>query len=298
MPPRVVPATARAIGSEDVDRGVKRWFINVVEAHVSFPDGSRRKVPVKFSSGERWVASADRQGIRDRNGQLILPVIHVGRDSLDPVGGDQLALGTGVPRMQVAKLISSKASALSNLDQSRPISERRLRDGSVYEIVTVPFPITAQMNYKVTIQCTSIQQMNEITEKILSRLEFQSVPSFVISLSGDERNKGLPTGDGSTELEPADGSRYQDRPPLSDYYFVGYLEGDWSSKGNLDDFTDQERIIELSFGFRVPVALMLDPGGTRPAVQVERTSFAVKMGDEEVHTVDDLSDLDLIFGPK
>ncbi len=297
MPPRVAPITARTIRTEDVDRGVKRWFIHVVEAHVSSQDGSKRKVPVKFSSGERWVASADRQAIRDKNGQVILPVIHISRDGIDPTSGTT-GLGTGVPRMQVARLISEKTSALANLDQSRPISQRRLRDGAVYEIVTIPFPVTGQMTYEVSIQCSSIQQMNEITEKILSRMEFFDVPSFVISLAADERNKGLKSGDGSTELEPADGSRYQDREPLSDYYFVGYLDGDWSSKGNMDEFTDQERIIELSFGFRVPVALMLDPDGTRPAVQVERTAFAVKMGDEEVHTVDDLSDLDRIFGPK
>lgn len=297
MPPRVAPITARTIRTEDVDRGVKRWFDRVADPWASGPDGSRKKVPIKFSAGERWVASADRQAMRDRNGQLILPVIHISRTSFDPSGGSS-ALGLGVPRLQVASRVSQKTSALANLDRSRPISQRRLRDSAVFEIVTIPFPITGEMNYTVAIQASSMQQMNEITEKILSRLEFFDVPSFVISLSADERNKGLKTGDGSTELEAASESRYQDREPLSDYYFVGYLEGDWGNEGNLDEFTDQERIIELTFGFRVPVALMLDPDGTKPAVQVEQTAFGIKMGDEEVHFVDDLSDLDKIFGPK
>lgn len=297
MPPRVVPITARTIGTEDVDRGVKRWFIHVAEAHATFPDGIRRKVPVKFSSGERWVASADRQAIRDKNGQLILPVIHIARDSFDPTKGST-ALGANVPRLQVARLISPKTAELANLDQRRPISERRLRDAAVYEIVTIPFPVNGQMTYKVSIQATSLQQMNEITEKILSKLEFFDVPSFVISLSGDERQVGIKTGDGSTELMAETDAPYETRLPLSDYYFVGYLDGDWSNKGNLDEFTDQERIIELQFGFYVPVALMLDPDGTRPAVQVERTAFGIKMGDEEVHVVDDRAELDRIFGPK
>ena len=296
MPPRVVPYTARTIRTEDVDRGVKRWFDKVADPHVDHPDGSRRKVPVKFSAGERWVSAADRSGIRDRNGQLILPVIHVSRTSFNPTEGST-ALGSNVPRLQVARLVSQKTSNLANLDRRRPISQRRLRDGAVYDIVTIPFPVSGQMEYKASIQAQSIQQMNQITEKILSELEFFDVPSFVISL-GAMDDRPVPTGEGSTELNPHDMSTYDSRPPIDDFYFVGYLDGDWSDQGNLSEFTDQERIIELEFGFRVPVALQLDPEGTRPAVQVEQTAFTVRMGDEEVHVVDDPSDLDRIFGPK
>jgi hypothetical protein len=296
MPPRVVPHTARTIRIEDVDRGVKHCFNKVVDAHVDYPDGSKRKVPVKFSSGERWVASADRQGLRDKNGQLILPVIHLSRDSFDPTQGST-ALGANVPRLQVARKVSEKTSQLANLDQRRPISQRRLRDGAVYEIVTIPFPVSGQMNFKVSIQAQSMQQINQITERILVQLEFFDVPSFVISLGGVD-DRPVPDGEGSTELEPHSMSTYEARPPLDDYYFVGYLDGDWSNQGNLDEFTDQERIVELDFGFHVPVALQLDPGGKRPAVQVELTAFAVRMGDEEVHFVDDPADLDRIFGPK
>lgn len=295
MPPRVAPYTARTIRTEDIDRGVKRWFNKVVSPQVEFADGSR-KVPVKFSAGERWVTSADRQGTRDRNGQLILPVIHLSRDGFDP-NTQETALGSNVPRLQVARLVSPKTADLANLDQRRPISQRRLRDAAVYEIVTVPFPVTGQMNYQVSIQSSTIQHMNVIQEKILSELEFFDVPSFVISL-GAQDDRPVPDGDGSTELVPHDASTYESRPPLDDYYVVGYLDGDWSDQGNLDEFTDQERIVEMKFSFRVPVALMLDPAGKRPAVQVERTAFKVRMGDEEVHFVDDPADLDKIFGPK
>jgi len=296
MPPREVPITARTIKTEDVDRGVKRWFEFVCHPWVTHPDGSRKKVPIKFSSGERWVAAADRQGIRDRNGQLILPVIHISREGFDPTEGS-MALGANVPRLQVARLVSEKTTGLANNDMSRPLSQRRLRDGAVYEIVTVPFPVNGRMNYRVSIQAQTIQQMNEIQEKILRCLEFFDVPSFVISL-GAQDDRPVKDGQGSTELTPHDSSTYESRPPLDDYYFVGYLDGDWSDQGNLDEFTDRERIIELKFSFHVPVALMLDPHGERPAVQVERTAFNVRMGDEEVHFVDDPSVLDKIFGPK
>ena len=296
MPPRVVPKTARTIGTVDVDRGVKRWFDRVVDSYVSHPDGSKRKVPVRFSSGERWVAASDRQGIRDKNGQLVLPVIHVHRTAFDPVT-PSTALGANVPRLQVARLVSEKTTALANLDLNRPISQRRLRDSAVYEIVTLPFPTNGRMIYKVRIQASTMQHMNEISEKVMNCLEFFDVPSFVISLEGNERPEADPTGDGSTERVPEDHAPFEVRTPLSDYYFVGYLDGDWSDGGNLDEFTDQERIVQMDFGFHVPVALQLDPEGKRPAVQVERTAFTVRMGDEEVHFVDDPADLDKIFGP-
>src|SRR5574337_1801734 len=97
MPPRVLPVTARRIRVEDVDRAVKAWFDRTVDAHVTSPQGERRKVAVTFASGERWVASADRKGIRDRDGRLILPVIQVRRTGMDPV--DDVAVAGGVVRI-------------------------------------------------------------------------------------------------------------------------------------------------------------------------------------------------------
>src|SRR6266568_4525929 len=93
------PVTARNIRLEDIDRGVKNWFEHVVDASVSSPQGDRRKVSVVFSAGERWVAAADRKGIRDRDGRVILPVIQVRQTAFGHTGM-QSALGTDVPRLQ------------------------------------------------------------------------------------------------------------------------------------------------------------------------------------------------------
>lgn len=295
MPPEIRPAFARTIRIEDIDRGVRDWFDKVVNIHVTSPEGDRRKVTIKFSSGERWVAAADRQAIRDRDGRLILPVIQIRRVSLDSESNVS-TLGANVPRLQVARLVSEKTSNLANLDELRPISNRRLRGSAVYDVYTVPFPSANTLIYRVRAQCQYQTHMNEIIEKVLNRLEFFNVPSFVISLAGDHREKGISTGDGSTELKPEVNSEYDDRLPLSDYYVVGYIDGTIGDEGNMDEFTDQERIMQLQFSFRVPVALMLDPAGERPAVQHERTAFGIFLGDETVHLVDDPSDADKIFG--
>ena len=295
MPPKVNPQDARLIRIEDIDRGVKSWFDRVLDLHVQTPQGDRRKVAVRFTAGERWVASADRQGIRDKDGRLILPVIQVRRTSIDPMD-NKTALGANVPTLQVARLIDNKSSALANLDLTRPISERRLEGGAVYDIYTIPFPSTTNLKYRVSFQAQSQMHVNEFTEKLLSKLEFYDIPSFIISLTGDDRERGIPTGKGSTELEPTDHAEYAQRLPLSTYYVVGYIEGDFADGGNLEDFTDQERILQMSVEFHVPAALVLNPEGERGYVQHTTAAFEFTSLDETVVIVDHPSEADRIFG--
>jgi hypothetical protein len=200
--------------------------------------------------------------------------------------------------MQVARLVSPKTSQLANLDLGRPVSQRRLRQGAVYEIWTIPFPTTGVMPYTVKVRAQFQQQINEIVEKIMHNLEFFEVPSFLIELDGDPRPQGIPAGQGSTETLPADRQRFAARHPLTDYYVVGYFDGNIQTQGNLADFTDQERVLEIEFSLNVPVALQLDPEGERPAVQKEQTAFHVELGEEKCTVVDSYEELDVIFGPK
>ena len=294
--PILRPQHSKVIRLEDIDRGVKSWFENVVNANVQIPQGGRRKVPLVFSSGERWVSAADRRGIRDRDGRLILPVIQVRRTGFGH-SNNLSALGTDVPRLQIARQVSEKTSDLANLDSLRPISSRRLRDSAVYDIYSIPFPRHGTATYSIMIQTQYQIHTNEIVEKIGNSLDFLSVPSFVIGLDGySDRARGIRTGDGASELEASRNAPFGRRQPLSDYYVVGYMDGDFKSGGNLEEFTDQERILQAEFGFRVPASLMLEPEGTAPAVQVQRTAFGFSLGGEEVHVIDDPDDVDRIFG--
>lgn len=269
----------------------------MLDVTVQSPQGDDRKVVVKFSSGERGVAAADRQGVRDRDGRLILPVIHIARTGVDP-NNAMNALGANVPRLQVARLVSEKTSDLANLDTTRPISERRLGSSAVYDVWTVPYPAGNNMLYRVRIQAQYQTHINEIIERLMDRLEFFSVPTFVIGLDADGRDHGIPAGDGESELAAERDSPYDSRPALDDYYVVAYIDGAINDEGNSEEFTDQERILQVQFTFKVPVALMLDPKGSRPAVQRERTAFGIFIGDEQTHFVDDPADADRIFGRK
>lgn len=297
MPPQVRPPTARTIRIEDIDRGVKSWFENVLAASVKDQRGEMKSVAVKFGSGERWVASADKQGIRDKDGRLILPVIQISQMGFDPVA-NLTALGTATPRLTISTKISDKTSTMANLDAGRPLSQRRFRDSAIYDVYTIPFPTNGKISYKVRIQTQFVSQFNQIQERLLYLLDSTSVPSFIIALSG-EKPPIIQQGDGSSELlAPESAYGFELRSPIDDYYVIGYIDGDLADGSNLEEFTDQERIIQHQFSFHIPTALMLDPDGTRPAVQKETTAFGVTLGDEHVTEVDSPDDMDRIFGPR
>ncbi len=297
MPPQVRPPTARTIRIEDIDRGVKSWFENVLAATVDDQRGESKSVTVKFGSGERWVAAADKSGVRDKDGRLILPVIQIAQLGFDPTA-DATALGTAVPRLTISTKVSNKTSAMANLDASRPLSMRRLRDSAIYDVYTVPFPVTGKISYKVRIQTQFVSQFNQIQERLLYLLSSVNVPSFIVTISG-EKSPIIRQGDGESELlAPESAYAFELRGPMSDYFVVAYLDGDLADGSNLEEFTDQERIIQHQFSFHIPTALMLDPDGTRPAVQKETTAFGVTLGDENVTETDSSEDMDRIFGPR
>lgn len=283
----------KRIGIGDVDRAIRDWFDRVVDAHVVGPNEQRLKVPVVVMAGERWLTGKERRGIRDEHGRLVLPLIGIRRTSIDPVNG-LAALGTNVPRLQVSRKLSSKTNELRNLIEDRPLGARRLSETDVYEVTTIPFPFSGIAMYELVIQSQFHLQMNAILEKIFSQLEYYEVPCFVATIR-DTRAQALPN-DRTTEFVPAEDSPYDDRKPLDDYYVVGYFEPGMNESGNLDEFTDQERIVKYTTSFRVPIYLHLDPEGKMSAIRVERTAFKLGFRDEHVVFVEDPDELDAIFG--
>ena len=85
---------------------------------------------------------------------------------------------------------------------------------------------------------------------------------------------------------------------MEGYYVCGYFDDSMTSEGNIDEFTDQERVIRYTSRFTVPVFLQLDPAGKKQAVQVEQTAFRLDFGRETSHFPDDDSEIELLLeGP-
>jgi len=289
---KTIPESYREIRIEDIDKAILNWFDRIVDAHVSFPDGRRWKVPVNIGMNERW--SAAKGGMpRDSAGRLILPMISVSRKDLDPTNG-MLGLGSNVPRLQLSKKVSSKTdnaiNAISLRSQSL-LSAVPVR--TVYEVSTIPFPFNGLAHYEVKIYAQYVGHVNTIIERIMYELEFFDVPSFVAPIKVD----GLPEGTGPTEgeLEESEHLPFEDRKLGEDYYVCGYFESSFSPNGNSDDFSEQERVLEYDSSFMVPVFLHLNPPDKHEAVTTEYTSFGIEFGKEKVIVPDNEDEIELIL---
>jgi hypothetical protein len=277
-----VDASAQEITIETVDRAVRDWFDRTVDARVQTPQRELQKVPVVFSSGERWAVGRTRQAFRDDNGVLILPIISVRRTSLNP-DPTKLALGTQVERLQLAVRVDPD----TNQVQNNEIGKLRPREyPPVYDVYTVPFPDRVIASYQLVVQAQFIGQMNDITQKIFRSLDIQK--TFVAPFENDGRQPPR----ARQYAEP-----YRPVPPLNGRYVVGFMENAQTDAGNFEEFTDQERIVKYSTEFTVPCALQPAVEGGPPLVKIERTAYKVVFKDENVTLVSDRDDLDRIFGP-
>ncbi len=251
------------INIETIDQAINDFFDVTVDAHVNFPNGERKKVPVSFKAGERAIVSRQKKGIRDKNGVLVLPLINISRISIEPNPTMQ-ALGTETSTLQISKVVSGETNNLRNVDKLRTSSLSV--PPIVYEITTIPFPDRSIMNYQLKIQTQYTLQMNEILEKIFNQLDLQK--SFVATF--------IP------RKHPQIGVDFEKREKTNSGYVVGFLDSTLNDTGNLQEFTDQERIITYETTIKVPATLQLDPEGEKPVIQKEYTAYKVDFRDENI----------------
>jgi hypothetical protein len=238
---------------------------------------------VNFSQGERWSAGRSKQAFRDTIGVLILPIVAVRRVGIrnDPT---KMALGVQTESIQISMLVDPKTNEIKNAEHLKPDALAR-KYPAIYDVYTIPFPDRLQGNYQLVIQTQYISQMNEVLQKIWRSLDIQR--SFVAPFENDGRH---------TPRSDQFGGPYREATPLNKPYVVGFMEEDMTDSGNLEEFTDTERIIKYSTNINVPFALQTSPEGEVPAVQITRTAYKAVFKDENFHFVDDPAEMDKIFG--
>lgn len=221
---------------ETVDGAVLDYFDKKLKITVDTDDkeGERKKVPVVFAIGERWHLVRDRRAIRDQNGTLILPLITIRRLEIDRTPG-QWGMAQEVPYIVVSNEIHEKNSNIMNLVQAR---RNRFfvepKKPILREYLTIPFPDFATIYYEITIWAQFQTQMNEILEKIF--YHYDHLDSFVMPVEYDG-----------------------DKPKGSGYYFVGFRDGDVTPESNMEEFSDQERVIRYTYTIKSSAYLMPDP---------------------------------------
>jgi len=255
-----------SVGIEDIDRSIFKLFNETLSFEVTHK-GTTQKVPVIFASGERFALTRRKNPIRDKNNALILPIISIMRKDID-FSPSQANKGTAIAfREQESYIVRyrlnekdrrfqniiNKQSANnqknvsstknfeittspSKLAKPGTVSTRRgsanIKHGNsqislgenlsknIFEVFEIPYPEFVAVTYDVVFWTQYMQQSNQMIETLL------------LSFGGQGEEIPLVT-DGGYEL-------------------VAFFASPFSNNSNLDEFTENERIIKHSFAVTIP----------------------------------------------
>ena len=260
------------VGLTDVDRALFDLFDKRLALQITVK-GSTQKAGVILAGGERFALAKKNKPIRDRNGTLVLPLISIRRTGLEqsavgPIPGRGMPTDTGDmvikrrlssedPRYQalINKLrlknqnnIASDENAAAGVpgtvstQRSQPRSFNSVTGEllapdlgkNIFEVITIPFPHFYTAMYEVTFWAQYTKHMNQMVERFMSSYDAQ-------------RNQ--------FRLDTPKG-----------YWFVAYVDDDFSADDNFADYSGEERIVKVTFKVTVPAYMhaMKNPGDPIP----------------------------------
>ncbi len=211
----------KPVGLMDIDSAFLDWWDKTLNIHLTNQDGSKKKVPVRFVSPERWKTAREEE-LRDANGTLINPILAITRTETSSVydSGTGRFFADTQDQYTFHKEIDKKSSLIKNLINERG-SEGINPSFPIYEVYTHPVPDHYSITYEVSIRTSYIAHMNSIIEKIGQQMNFKSQKSF--------------------QFVTPDG-----------YYFLAFQDDVLADESNVAEFTGTERIIEKTYTFQVP----------------------------------------------
>lgn len=147
------------VGLEDIDTAIIYYFDNVIRPSV-YQNGQRIAVPIIYGSPERWKAVQKDGYYRDKNGNIMSPIIMFKRDRLDKNRSLTNKLDANQPHIYTSwqkeynnKNFYSNFNLLNNRVQTK-------------QFVTNVVPDYVNITYSVIIQTYYVEQLNKIVEAI------------------------------------------------------------------------------------------------------------------------------------
>lgn len=211
-------------GLRSVDEAFKSWWKDTLNISILNKDGVAKKVPVFFISSERWSKAREDGGLRDKQGTLILPMIAILRPGLSSTTDGPFGRNFADIKQDhvVAKKLSPKSSLIKKLVKENP--DTMDPSSPIYEIYTAPVPDHYTISYEVVIWTSYMEDANQIIEKIGQQMDYKSQKSF--------------------QFYTKQGT-----------YFTAFQDQDFENRTNLDDYTDNERLIQYATTFTVSAHL-------------------------------------------
>ncbi len=258
---------------EDVDRAVFNLFNKDLPLIFEYKNASKR-IPVIFATGERFAVLRRKRPLRDKHGALVLPLVSIMRSGIAQDVDKGMGPGQNAPITIRKRLSPGDAGyqswlnklGLQNQDNRTSDPHKiagpgegaepgtiatsggrefpRNRDGrlldptlgkNVFEIITLPPTKFFNASYEVTMWAQYTQQMNNMIMGIMS--SYQNNHRRTFKLETDKK-----------------------------YWFVAYIDSEFSPGSNYDDFTDEERIVKYTFTLSVPAYVIASdhPGAMNP----------------------------------
>ncbi len=275
---------------EDVDKAVFSLFEKDIPLFYLIGKETRR-IPIIFATGERFAILRRKQPLRDENSVVILPLISIMRTGVSQkpsIGnGPQQTLPQtirrrlskedpryqrvlnklgfesqynledgetpGTTRTGSPKGVDGTRRNTFGIDDGLKNSGNVLRsrlNNNLVETIEIPPVKYYQATYEITVWTQYTAQMNDVLSSIMSSYTNMHAREFRL-----ETEKG--------------------------YWFVGYVDSEFSPGNNFDEFSSDERIVRYSFNLDV-VAYLIEPDipgrpiGVRSFVSAPTLEFVVE----------------------
>lgn len=271
---------------EDVDTSLFKLFnehIGFTNREATDKEGNIFVMPkpyVIFATGERFALVKRSRPPRDNNKQLLLPSISIRRKSLtqnyDDINSRGINQFTGelvikrrlaqedrdyqnlLNKLAIGDLNPSSLSSTREQGEYGPTKDLAVSQGSllgsrlgnnVWEIITIPQPQFFTATYEINFWTTHTEHMNYLITMLMAAQ--------------------LPQGK-TFRLNTPQG-----------YWFIATIAEEMSAIDNIDDFTEQKRILKYSFQVSVR-SFVLAPQGPGMPVPIRRTLSATELSFEMV----------------
>jgi len=276
-------------GLEDVDRAIFNLFDKDIPLVYETKDGSTKKVPIVFATGERFAITRRKEPMRDKNGALILPLITITRSGIEQQAPKSIEMGD-LGTIDITRRLSKEDPLYQRIVNSpgfdntgapssgsrrdpndrpgRTIGGRLLEPNlgaGIYETISIPVPKFFTAKYEVTLWTQYMQHSNNLLTTIMSGYHNIRARSYRIE---------TPSG----------------------YWFNAVFEPEVSSDTSFENMSDDERAIKHSFTITVPAYIVLPrspgiPNGLRRTLSATQFSFGIVNGVPDVEPVGNIADM-------
>lgn len=239
-------------GIEDCDLALFKLFNKDIGFTVRLVESANKEIQIKkplvvFATGERFALAKRLRPPRDRNNQLMIPAISIRRTAIEQNVDDITSRGINQfsGNLAIKRKLNESDRDYQNLinklgfkhlqtppSTTRETGEKKddpfitngglltpeIKD-NIFEIITVPQPQFFTATYEVIFWTSFSQHMNYMIE------------TYISSFLPNDRIHKLVTDKG--------------------YWFLARTEDSFPSQENIDDFTEEERLIKYTFNVSV-----------------------------------------------